>query len=103
MSGSVYAMPPRMLFDFVWNPVFLLAMVFGGVANACAFFVLYRMQKLRHPVGVWRTHKDWGTYRDYWRIAPTMKWSRTPLVIAFISFVVAATLLFSVAFGFPRN
>jgi hypothetical protein len=85
-------MQPHLL-DFVWTPAFLIAMFFAAIANCCAFLVLSRMSRIGHQVGIWRTHKEFSLYRDYWRVAPTMKWSRVPLIAGFISFVFAAAIL----------
>jgi len=74
---------------------FASAMVFAGLANGLAFFVLWRMRRLGHRVGILRTlGKDWALYRAYWRVAPEQNWSRIPLIIGPISFVLAGCLLF---------
>ena len=70
-------------------PFFGAAMLLGGLANGLAFLVLDRMGSLGHRVGIWRTHKDWALYREYWRIAPGRNWSRAPITIALLSFVLA--------------
>ena len=74
---------------------FASAMVFAGLANGLACFVFWRMRKLGWQVGIWRTMgEDWALYRAYWRVAPGQNWSRLPLIIAPISFVLAGYLLF---------
>jgi hypothetical protein len=74
-------------------PFFLAAMAFGGLANVLAFFVLARMRSLGRRVGVWRTHRDWVLYRDYWRVAPYHKWSRAPIILALASFAAGGCFL----------
>ena len=74
-------------------PFFGAAMLLGGLANGLAFLVLDRMSSLGHRVGIWRTPKDWGLYREYWRIAPERNWSREPITIALLSFVLAGYLM----------
>jgi hypothetical protein len=60
-------------------PLFIAAMIFAALANGFAFFVLYKLRSLGYHVGVWRTTRDWALYREYWRVAPTNKWSRDPI------------------------
>ena len=60
----------RTLLSNIRLPFFAVAMVFAALANGLAFFVLGRMRSLGHRVGVWRTHRDWFLYREYWRLAP---------------------------------
>jgi hypothetical protein len=75
---------------------FAIAMLFGGLANACSFFVLGRMRSLGRNVGAWRwPHKDIALYRDYWNLAPERNWSRAPLIIGLVSFILAAYFLLS--------
>ena len=75
-------------------PYFAAAMLLGGLANGLFFFVLWRMKKLGRSIGIRRTMgKDWALYRDYWRVAPRQNWSRAPLVIGPLSFVVAGFLM----------
>jgi hypothetical protein len=83
------------LLELAKNSSFLWAMFFGGLANACAFLVLYRMKILGYQVGWWRTHRDWDLYRQYWRIAPGRKWSRAPLIVGILSFAIAAGFFLS--------
>lgn len=79
---------------------FASAMAFGGLANGLACFVFWRMRKLGWQVGIWRTiGKDWALYRAYWRVAPEQNWSRIPLIIAPISFLLAGYLLFMAVGG----
>jgi len=80
---------------FVKLPFFVAAMIFAGLANDFAFFVLYKMRSIGHRVGVWRTTRDWALYREYWRIAPANNWSRAPIWIAIGSFLVAGVLVFA--------
>ena len=84
--------------DFRWGRsslYFALAMVFGAAANGCAFFVLHRMKILGRRVGYWRTvSKDIALYKEYWRLAPSKNWSRAPLIVGIISFILAAYFLF---------
>lgn len=81
-------------------PLFGAAIVFGGLANFFAFFILLRMGSLGYKVGIWRTlGRDWDLYREFWRIAPSRNWSRAPLPLALVSFVVAATLLVMAAWS----
>jgi hypothetical protein len=77
----------RMLLMSIRLPLFAAAMVFAALANGLAFFVLGRMRSLGHRVGIWRTSKDWALYREYWRVAPERDWSRAPIVIGLLSFV----------------
>jgi hypothetical protein len=72
---------------------FVTSMVFGGIANALAFLILGRMRTLGLRVGLWRTHRDWVPYRQYWRIAPEQNWSRAPIVVGLLSLVPAAYFL----------
>lgn len=77
---------------------FAVAMLFGVVANGCAFFVLGRMRSLGRNVGVWRwPQKDFALYRDYWNLAPANRWSRLPLIVGLVSFLLAAGFLFALA------
>jgi hypothetical protein len=78
--------------------LFATAMVFGGIANACAFFILGRMRDLGFSVGFWRTGKDFKLYRGYWNIAPHRGWSRLPVIAGAIAFVLSGIFLFSSAF-----
>ncbi len=78
-----------MLLTSVSLPFFAAAMVFGGLANGLAFLVLGRMRSLGHRVGIWRTCKDWALYREYWRVAPEKNWSRAPITIGILSFILA--------------
>jgi hypothetical protein len=82
-------------FPFVEALFFWSAMLFGALANGCAFFVLNRMRSIGYPVGLWRTINDWALDREYWKIAPSKGWSRFPLLIGIAAFVVAAILMFS--------
>jgi len=77
-----------MLMSVRW-PFFGAALLLGGLANGLAFLVLDRMSSLGHQVGIWRTYKDWALYREYRRIAPDRNWSRAPITIAVLSFVLA--------------
>jgi hypothetical protein len=86
------------VFKFVSVPFFAASMVFAGVANGLAFFILYRMRSLGYRVGVWRTSRDWSLYREYWRIAPSKSWSRAPIALAVASFAAGAVLLFMSVF-----
>jgi len=79
----------KMLLMSIRWPYFGAAMLLGGLANGLAFLVLDRMGSLGHQVGTWRTHKDWALYREYWRIAPGRNWSRAPITMALLSFVLA--------------
>ena len=79
----------RMLMNSIRLPFFVAAMVLGALANGLAFFVLGRMRSLGHRIGIWRTHRDWGLYREYWRVAPERNWSRAPIMIGLLSFVLA--------------
>jgi hypothetical protein len=74
-------------------PFFAAGMVFGALTNGLAFFILSRMGLLGHQVGIWRTHKDWALYREYWRVAPARNWSRAPIIAGIVSFVRAACFL----------
>jgi hypothetical protein len=71
------------------QPFFVAAMVFALVANGLAFLILARMHSLGHRVGIWRSHKDWALYRDYWRVAPQKRWSRAPVAVGVLSFALA--------------
>ena len=73
---------------------FATAMIFGALANGCAFFVLHRMKTLGRQVGIWRTHKDVALYKEYWRLARTKNWSRAPLIVGIGSFILAALFIF---------
>ena len=76
--------------------LFLMAMLFAslaGLAGGFAFLVLYRMHSLGHGVALWRTPKDWGLYREYWKVAPGKRWSRAPVVAAVLSFLTAGVFL----------
>jgi len=77
-----------MLMSVRW-PFFGAAMLLGGLANGLAFLVLDRMGSLGRRVGIWRTHKDWALYREYWRKAPERNWSRAPIAIALLCLVLA--------------
>ena len=83
----------RILLMNVRLPFFVAAMVFGALANGLAFIVLGRMRSFGHRVGVWRTHSDWALYREYWRVAPGNNWSRAPITIGILSFILAAWLM----------
>jgi hypothetical protein len=72
---------------------FAAAMFFGAFSNALAFLVLGRMRSIGAQVGVWRSHKDWALYRQYWRVAPGRNWSRAPIIVALLSLVLAAGLM----------
>lgn len=86
---------------YVKAPFFIVAMAFAVLANGLAFLMLGRMRSLGQQVSFWRTHRDWTLYREYWRIAPARNWSRAPIVIGILSFLLAACFLwFSVA-GVP--
>ena len=74
-------------------PYFATAMVFAGLANGLALFVLNRMRSLGLRIGFCRTHKDWALYRQYWRVAPERNWSRIPIIFAVLSFVLAGWFL----------
>jgi hypothetical protein len=76
-------------------PLFLIAMVYGGLANGSAFVVLGRMRSLGYPVGIWRTPSDAALYREYWRIARSKNWSRVPIVLFYANAVLAAGLMFA--------
>lgn len=85
----------RALFAAVRIEFFAVAMIFGALSNACAFFVLYRMRSLGFTVGLWRSpRKDFPLYSGYWKIAPNRGWSRLPVVIMPVSFGIAVILLF---------
>lgn len=74
---------------------FAVAMLFGALANICAFFVLYRMRSLGFSVGMWRwPRKDFQLYSGYWNIAPKRGWSRFPIMMMPVAFVIAAVFLF---------
>jgi hypothetical protein len=79
--------------------MFATAMVFGGIANACAFFILGRMRSIGFSVGLWRAGKDLNLYYGYWNIAPKRGWSRLPLIAGVLSFVLGGFFLFYSAFG----
>jgi hypothetical protein len=72
---------------------FAAAITFGGIANALACLVLFRMRSAGERIGFWRTHKDWARYRRYWQIAPARNWSRAPIVLALMSFVLALSMM----------
>jgi hypothetical protein len=74
-------------------PLFLIAMMFAGVSNILAFLILFRMCSLGYRVRLWRTVKDWTLYREYWRVAGHRNWSRAPMILALISFVLAGCFL----------
>ena len=74
-------------------PFFGAAMVFGALANGLFFLVLNRMSSIGHRVGVWRTHRDWVLYREYWRVAPQRNWSRAPILMGILSFILAALFM----------
>ena len=79
---------------------FVAAMAFAVVANAAAFFVLFRMRSIGYRIGLWRTiGKDLGLYREYWRIAPFRNWSPTPLLLAIASLVVAVIVIAAAFWG----
>jgi len=82
-----------MLLTSIRLPFFAAAMVFGALANGLAFLVLGRMRLLGHRVGLWRTHRDWALYREYWRVAPERNWSRAPIMMSILSFVLAVWCL----------
>ena len=85
----------RMFVANVNLPLFLIAMVFGGLANGSAFLVLGRMRSLGYPVGIWRTPSDASLYQECWRIARSKNWSRAPIVLGCASPVLAAGLMFA--------
>jgi len=73
---------------------FAAAMFFGALANGMAFLMLWRMRSLGRQVGIWRTlGKDWALYREYWQVAPAQNWSRAPLVVGIMSFLLAMWLM----------
>lgn len=73
---------------------FSVAMLFGGLANGCAFFVFSRMKRLGRKVGHWRWfQEDLALYREYWNLAPERNWSRAPLIFGVVSFILAACFL----------
>jgi hypothetical protein len=84
--------------------LFTVSMMFGALANVCAFFILARMRSLGFSVGIWRwPRKDWLLYRGYWNIAPNKDWSRLPIILGLVSFALAAAFLFLSAYGIgPR-
>jgi hypothetical protein len=82
----------RTLLMSIRLPFFAAAMVLGALANGLAFFVLGRMHSLGHRIGVWRTRRDVALYREYWRVAPSRNWSRAPLIVALLSFLLAGWL-----------
>jgi hypothetical protein len=79
--------------------LFVVAMIFGAIANACAFFILGRMRSLGFSVGLWRGRKDLQLYSAYWKIAPKQGWSRFPLVAFVVALVVAGIFLFRIVLG----
>jgi len=83
----------RLLQANVRLPYFAAALVFAALANGIAFLVLSRMRSLGLRIGVWRSHKDWALYRQYWRIAPERNWSRAPIILVVLSFLLAGCLL----------
>src|SRR5262245_24075844 len=67
------------LFDAVGNVILLfgLAMLFLGLANALAGFVLHRMESAGYTVNFWSVPgRDFRLYWEYWRIAPQQGWPR---------------------------
>ncbi len=80
---------------FVKVPLFVAAMIFAALANGFAFFVLYKMRSIGYRVGIWRTARDWALYREYWRVAPANNWSRAPISLGIVNFIVAGVLLFA--------
>jgi hypothetical protein len=73
----------------------IAGIVCGGIANACAFFILSRMESLGFSVGLWRwPGKDVQLYSGYWNIAPTRGWSRLPLIAAAVAMVLGVIFLF---------
>jgi hypothetical protein len=60
---------------------FAIAVALGTVANVSAFLVLHRMKSPGRVVGLWRAPKDFGSYKEYWRIGPAKGWSRAPLIL----------------------
>jgi hypothetical protein len=89
----------KMLLMSVRLPFFLAAMAFAGLANGLAFFVLARMRSLGRQVGIWRSHRDWALYRDYWRLAPENRWSRIPVAVGLLSFALALYFLWFSIWG----
>jgi len=80
--------------------LFAIAMTFGGIANGLAFMVLGRMRSLGFSVGLWRwPRKDFQLYRTYWNIAPTNGWSRLPIMVSLIAFILAGIFLFWCVLG----
>jgi hypothetical protein len=85
----------RALFAAINIGFFAIAMLFGAVTNICAFFVPYRMRSLGFSVGIWRwPRKDFQLYSGYWHIAPKKGWSRLPIMMMLIAFVIMAIFLF---------
>jgi hypothetical protein len=85
-----------------WRAIvfFIAAMSFALVANVCAFFVFSRMRSIGFSVGLWRTMpKDLFLYRGYWNIAPKRNWSRAPIIIGALCFVVAIMFLLLAVFS----
>lgn len=83
----------RLMLSSIRLPFFALAVVFAALANGLAFLVLGRMRSLGHRVGVWRTHRDWAIYREYWRVAPERHWSRASIAMGILSLALAASFL----------
>jgi hypothetical protein len=83
----------RMLWMSIRLPFFAAAMIFGALVHGLALFVLARMRLLGHRVGIWRTHRDWALYREYWRVASERNWSRVPIMAGLLSFVLALCLM----------
>jgi hypothetical protein len=83
--------------------LFLAAMLFAGIANAAAFYILERMQGLGFDTRPsWNAKKQFLPYYGYWNIAPTKGWSRGPLVAGVVSLILAAALLISCALRLPK-
>jgi hypothetical protein len=83
------------LFAAIEIHFFAVAMLFGALASICAFFVLYRMRSLGFFVGIFRwPGRDFQLYSGYWKIAPKQGWSRLPILIMPVAFVIGVIFLF---------
>jgi hypothetical protein len=83
--------------------LFLIAMGFAAVANIAATLILQRMQELGFDTRPsWNAKKQLLAYQGYWNIAPVKGWSRTPLMVMVISFVLAAAFLISTGTSIPK-
>jgi hypothetical protein len=78
---------------------FLFAMAFLVAANLCSAAMRNRMEKRGCKRGFWgRTPADLILYREYWRIAPQVGWSRLTLIGFVLSALLTMCFLFRTIF-----